>query len=142
MGIYYKLDGDKIIPTNNLVEWAKWFETANRRIDYTELPDGKRVSTIFLGIDHNFGKGVPLLFETIVFASRDAPKTSFNDLDISRYSTKSKALLGHSDMVKKWTTLKHKIPLTPKQEIVYQFLNQNFKKGIFPSLTKINKYLK
>lgn len=53
----------------SLLEWAEWFENFElRNIAQTEMPEGVRVSTVFLGIDHNFlGEGPPLLFETMVF---------------------------------------------------------------------------
>lgn len=47
--------------------WARWFEkTSNRVIAQTQM--GRiMVSTIFLGIDHNFSDhGPPILWETLV----------------------------------------------------------------------------
>ena len=48
--------------------WARWFETADRRVALTEV-SGIRVSTVFLGLDYRFsGEGPPLLlFETMTF---------------------------------------------------------------------------
>jgi hypothetical protein len=70
---YMFIDG-KVVPTKNMREWGKWFENADRRIDYTEIsnfpeyPGGNFISTVFLGIDHNSGRsGPPILFETMVF---------------------------------------------------------------------------
>lgn len=74
--------------------WARWFNTANRRVAETTI--GRRlVSTVFLGIDHSFGEGPPLLFETMVFG---AP--SYNDQVCERYSTKADALAGHAQICK------------------------------------------
>jgi hypothetical protein len=42
-----------------------WMETADRIVCQTEIPGGI-VSTVFLGLDHQFGSGPPLLFETLV----------------------------------------------------------------------------
>ena len=51
-----------------LIRWAKWFETADRHVA-DETICGKRVSTVFLGIDHGFDPdGPPILFETMVFS--------------------------------------------------------------------------
>lgn len=52
-----------------LEEWGAWFEKADqRRVAFTELSDKVCVSTVFLGLDHNFNKeGPPILFETMVF---------------------------------------------------------------------------
>lgn len=62
----YMLHGRLVVETEDLMAWARWFETANRSIGDTTV-QGVRVSTIFLGIDHRFfGAGPPLLFETLV----------------------------------------------------------------------------
>ncbi len=54
------------MPCEDLDTWAKWFESAERRVGLTEV--GKRsVSTVFLGLDHSFGDGPPKLFETMIF---------------------------------------------------------------------------
>lgn len=63
----------------------------------TTLPGGARVSTVWLGLDHQFGDGPPLIFETMVF-----PAESSMDLDCERYSTEEEAKAGHSAMVEKW----------------------------------------
>ncbi len=57
---------DKRPVAASLMEWASWFETADRHVAQSEV-NGKRVSTVFLGIDHSFGAGPPLLFETMIF---------------------------------------------------------------------------
>ena len=82
----------------DLMTWAKWFEanpTANR-IAETTLSDGRWVSTVFLGIDYRFGSGPPLLFETMVFPSKD----NLSDERCERYSTKAEAEAGHLAVVK------------------------------------------
>ena len=48
------------------MKWAKCFETADRKVAETEI-DKLRVSTVFLGLNHNFGEGPPILWETMVF---------------------------------------------------------------------------
>jgi hypothetical protein len=50
----------------SLMEWGKWFETADRRVANDIIGD-VRISTVFLGLDHSFGDGPPLLFETMIF---------------------------------------------------------------------------
>ena len=62
----YILKGHKPVLCNNLRDWGRWFETADRRV--AESHNGKvRVSTVFLGLDHQWGKGPPMLFETMIF---------------------------------------------------------------------------
>jgi hypothetical protein len=47
-------------------QWCKWFATADCRVRKTTIR-GARISTVFLGMDHQMGDGPPLLFETMVF---------------------------------------------------------------------------
>jgi hypothetical protein len=96
----YILKGKKAIPVEDLIEWAKWFETADRAVKQETLKNGYYVSTVFLGIDYNFMEGKPLLFETMVFKGKEG------DLDMARYSTWEEAEAGHKRIVKKWS--KHK----------------------------------
>ena len=92
--MYYKRDGT---PISDVKEWAE--EREDKRVAEDILPDGKRVSTVFLGLNHNWGEGAPLIFETMVFPS----ETEWDDLDMDRYSTEKEAIKGHKKMVKKWT---------------------------------------
>ena len=76
-------------------EWAVWFEGNDRLVDRTELhtPVGVVViSTVFLGIDHGFGRGRPVLFESMTFGG-------VNDGEQDRYCTWDRAVAGHKRMV-------------------------------------------
>ncbi len=97
---HYILKDKKVVVVDDVLEWGKWFQKADRTVKKTNLLDGKRVSTVFLGLDHNFGQGDPLLFETMVF-----PPDSLSELDMDRYSTWDEAEKGHDKMVKKWSQL-------------------------------------
>jgi hypothetical protein len=67
----------------------------DRRVALTEdLPGGVRVSTVFLALDHSFGDGPPVLWETMVF-----PADSYMDLECERYTSQADALAGHERMV-------------------------------------------
>jgi hypothetical protein len=90
----YILDGKTPKPEPDLLTWAKWFQTATRQVAENAIND-VRVSTVFLGVDHNlFGDGPPVLFETMVFGG---------DLDQEqvRYSTWDEAERGHDEMCKR-----------------------------------------
>jgi hypothetical protein len=52
----------------DLIKWAKWFENhGDRRVAETTVGE-VWISTVFLGIDHNFsGEGPPILWETMTF---------------------------------------------------------------------------
>lgn len=62
----FVLHGKLAVPETDLLKWSMWMETNERQIALTRI-GGCVVSTIFLGIDHNWGRGSPLLFETKVF---------------------------------------------------------------------------
>lgn len=76
----------------SMLEWTEAFEQRDKkRVRFDELPLGK-VSTVWLGLDHQFGDGPPLIFETMVF---DGPL----DQECERYSTEEQAIAGHEQMV-------------------------------------------
>lgn len=91
---YYMLVNGKIVGTDDVIEWGRWFENIeNRIVEQTEI-DGVRVSTIFLGIDHsfNFGKRKALLCETMVFGGD-------HDDYQERYATLGEAKQRHAAIV-------------------------------------------
>lgn len=91
---HYILVDKVVMETSSTEEWAENWEKF-RRILSTKTLNGSRVSTVFLGIDHNFsGTGDPILFETMVFG--DA-----YDEDCERYATWDDAIKGHWEMVLK-----------------------------------------
>jgi len=68
-----------------------------RRINLTSI-ENFSISTIWLGINHNFnGKGAPLIFETMVFYQGDDKDHELQN-NIERYATESEALEGHKQM--------------------------------------------
>lgn len=69
--------------------WAKWFETAQRQVALTKVEPGVvEVSTVFLGLDHGFGSGPPVLWETMIFGgSHDGYR--------NRYGSRAAAVEGH-----------------------------------------------
>ncbi len=82
----------------NLMEWAKLCEDPTyRRIEKTTLSNGKWISTVWLGLNHNYGRGKPLIFETMVFLNKE----DFGEIDMERYSTLKEAQRGHKRMIKK-----------------------------------------
>ena len=90
MSDHYILDENKnTVPVEDVKTWAAWYEKADRKVAHTEVPElGADVSTVFLGLDHQWGDGPPILFETMIFGS---------DLDgyQERYSTWDEAIEGH-----------------------------------------------
>lgn len=90
---YFKLDGKIAMECRSLLEWAEWMEIADRHVA-KETIEGFRVSTVFLGLNHNFsGNGDPLLFETMVFSPNG------RSIDMKRYFTWEEAEEGHKKIV-------------------------------------------
>jgi hypothetical protein len=62
--------GEPVI-CSDLMEWAEWFGAKGRRsrfVAHTRLMGGWEVSTIFLGLDHNWlHEGPPVLWESMQF---------------------------------------------------------------------------
>jgi hypothetical protein len=63
----YTLVGQTPVPCEDLLKWARWFEENDRHVAETRVMGTVRVSTDFLGLDHAFLGGPPLLFETMAF---------------------------------------------------------------------------
>lgn len=90
-GGYYVLDGHTPTRCDDMQSWARWFENADRQVARDEI-NGVTISTVFLGIDHSFGHGSPVLFETMVFGGL------MNDLQV-RYCTWEAAEARHKAIV-------------------------------------------
>lgn len=89
--MYYILVDQKPVEVSDVLTWGEWFENADRHVAQTAVR-GVRISTVFLGVDHSFGDGPPMLFETMVFGGP-------MDEEMARYSTWEEAEAGHKEMV-------------------------------------------
>jgi hypothetical protein len=92
---YILVDG---LPTQepDLLKWGRWFETADneRIVMKTELEE-EQVSTVFLGVDHSFGrKLLPILWETMIFGG---PHDQWQE----RYTSRDEAVRRHHEIVGK-----------------------------------------
>lgn len=105
---HYMVDADhNVIITFDLMEWAHWFEDQKpglRRVGHDTIGDFK-VSTVFLALDHAFGGGEPVLFETMVFGPDESAAIDENGESVSndytvRYHTWAEAEAGHEKIVK------------------------------------------
>ena len=97
--MYYILDENKNPVPCELMVWAEWFETLEDRRVAKSIVNGKRISTVFLGLDHgDFMEGEPnhkpAIFETMVF-----PAEGMLDIYCQRYSTWQEAEEGHQRAV-------------------------------------------
>lgn len=105
-GLYYDRKGQPI----DTMAWARMHEDDDYRTVAQHWVRGWMVSTVWLGIDHNFTRqGPPVIFETMIFAPKDvtigredreAEDDAFGtvvDLDQyqERYATEEAAQAGH-----------------------------------------------
>lgn len=79
----------ELIPTD-LMTWGEMLQK-REHVLWQEEKGGVQVSTIFLGMDHSFGFGLPLYFETMVFGGPC-------DQEMERYATMEEARVGHAAM--------------------------------------------
>lgn len=89
--MYILVDGMPV-EEHDTLKWGQWMETAERVLWKTHCFEGGRVSTVFLGLDHNLWGNRPVLYETMVFGGP-------LDQEIDRYSTFEEAKAGHGAMV-------------------------------------------
>ena len=93
----YILHGRDPVPCDDIIAWGRFFEkVGNRIVARTQVGAVSEVSTVFLGMDHNFGGGPPVLFETMVFGG---PMEGEQE----RYHTWEQAEEGHAWMVARVT---------------------------------------
>jgi hypothetical protein len=67
----------------------------NRTIGW-DVINGYVVSTVRLPIDHGFGQGPPLWYETMIFrATEEGRVADWGELHCARYTTMEQARTGH-----------------------------------------------
>ena len=96
-GLYILNDAGDPVPEPDTITWGNWLEAAmreGRKHVGIDTIGPYRVSTVFLALDHNFGDGPPILWETMIFGI--CGKECFCE----RYSSKAEALAGHARAVK------------------------------------------
>lgn len=93
----YILDGHLEVPEPNILKWAAAMEGVHRIVK-REWVENVEVSTVFLGINQNWGfpKSRPLLYETMTFSNR-------KDFDCERrlWHTWAEAEDGHAKVCRK-----------------------------------------
>jgi hypothetical protein len=89
MSEYYALNDDHTVrPISDTLEWARAFEDRDKRRVARDQIGEVTISTVFLGLDHSWGGGPPLIFETMIFGGEHSD-------DQWRYSTWYEAVEGH-----------------------------------------------
>lgn len=97
LGLYILDDDGEPVACQNTLAWAVWRganqEATQLAMDFAGDSTNVSISTVFLGIDHNWwDDGPPLLWETMVFGGPF-------DLTGRRYATRAEALIGHAEVV-------------------------------------------
>jgi hypothetical protein len=102
----FVLDHHEFVLEPDMLKWAMWMEENDTRVASTD--NGVIwISTVFLGIDHNFLGGPPLLFETMTFlgddfeVERNRHNVDFEGLETWRWSTWEQAEQGHWEICRR-----------------------------------------
>lgn len=104
-GMYYNREGKAI----DMWEWARLTQLPGyKRIAATTLPDGRWISTVWIGLNHSFTNptGPFHIFETMVFSADtrtinlgSGPREVHEEEGQWRYNTEAEALAGHEAVV-------------------------------------------
>lgn len=88
-------------PINRDRYYELFEDLSYRRVAEDVLADGRRVSTVWLGIDHDFfGEETgPLIFETMAFGPTPAGKLIGQVLHQERAVTEAQARRAHADVL-------------------------------------------
>jgi hypothetical protein len=91
----YILAGKEFREVASLEEWAEYMQNEDpyfrhvaRTFYYVDDVEYCNLSTVFLAIDHNYGHGAPVLFESMVFGGQ------YNE-EMRRYHDWAEAEIGH-----------------------------------------------
>lgn len=91
MSDWYVLNENNDPVKVDMMTGARALAEKNRHVA-EEIIGESRISTVFLGLDHSFFDGPPLVFETMIFGG---PEDGF----MNRYSTWKEAEEGHKKAV-------------------------------------------
>lgn len=96
--LHWRLLDDGTVEPCTLEEWANEFQDMKRCVGFDSV-DRWDVSTVFLGLNHNYSfSGLPLIFETMVFEWVEGESHSRG---CWRYSTKVEAEEGHQKVLQR-----------------------------------------
>lgn len=99
MSKWYILDNNHKPVISTAVKSSEWMENNpnRKKVGYDELTDLNgdevRVSTVFLGLDHAYGGGKPILWETMIFGGENDQAYQ------ERYASYEQAIEGHQKAI-------------------------------------------
>lgn len=95
--MHYILKGREVVAVPDLITWARSFEKKPNKISKSKFRKRRvhyHVSTVFLGLDHGWGEGEPVVFETMIFTNNKQ-----YDQYQARYTSYIEAQMGHEHAV-------------------------------------------
>lgn len=94
-GLYVLNARGEPVPEPDPRKWGRWLEEHGEdRVLARSDVAGTVVSTVFLGLDHQYAHGPPILWETLIVAGKHRGY-------MQRYTTEYAALNGHSHIVRR-----------------------------------------
>ncbi len=92
----YWIEIDDVPRPSSLSEWAAAYGDGDpdARVIARAIIGDVHISTVFLSVDHNFGGGQPILYESMVFGGQ-------LNHEQQRYHTRAEALAGHLALVQR-----------------------------------------
>jgi hypothetical protein len=111
LGAYVLDEKGEPVLEPDVLKWAEWMGQSERHVALTKFAWGE-VSTVFLGLDHNFARIVapdsaelkPVLWETMVFGGA-------LDQEQRRYTSRAEALTGHAEIVQRASKSERRISI-------------------------------
>lgn len=97
---YYRLNDKNEVEPCSIEEWGVFHDSPKKLIKQEDI--GERfVSTVFVGINYNFGNSGyghsrPIVFETMIFSDNDDPVNEYCE----RHATYQEAIERHDSIVK------------------------------------------
>lgn len=111
----YIIEDGFAVKCPNLSKWIKWYEYEARKYDKRDVVHGIRISTVFLGFDHNLDsrKSDPILWETMSFNDDEEKHIKLGDLTLTispdlgqwRHKFMEEAYRFHAKKVKEYEKL-------------------------------------
>lgn len=103
---HYILNEDHTTEAVTMDQYIEWIKQKGYEVKRVALDEDEHnaISTVFLGLDHNFGTGAPLLFETMVFGKLPDGRVDYSEKAVDRYTTYDEALAGHKALAREWLT--------------------------------------
>ena len=91
---WIELESGAAVPAS-MLDWGAYLHSPRRfRLQVIVPPQGRELSTVFLGFDHAF-RGPPMIYETMIFPTVE----SADGLECWRYATRESAAVGHREIL-------------------------------------------